>query len=175
MAAVARGSARVISADVRHSVSQRRRHHLRDDLGLSADRTGLPDAQAAGQGSILRRHGPSRLTFPFGLLSAVCVLGKLAAVPDGHSDVFVAAQGLLAWIVGEGDVRSAQAVDQARGPRGGRAPTTAWASRGPHPPESRVGSGRVGFGGPGRSGVSAGLRAVNNAAEGTALAEFACC
>ena len=53
-----------------------------------------------------------------GLLSAVCVLGKLAAVPDGHSDVFVAAQGLLAWVVGEGDVRGAQAVDQVRGPRG---------------------------------------------------------
>jgi hypothetical protein len=45
-------------------------------------------------------------------------------------------------------------------------------------PEARsrqnLGSGRV-RGTPGRSGVSAGLRAVNNAAEGTALAEFACC
>lgn len=43
------------------------------------------------------------------------------------------------------------------------------------PAAARI-SGRVGFRGtPGRSGVSAGLRAVNNAAEGTALAEFACC
>ena len=61
---------------------------------------------------------PQRVTLPFGLLSAVCVLGKLAAVPDGHSDVFVAAQGLPAWVVGEGDVRGAQAVDQVRGARG---------------------------------------------------------
>jgi hypothetical protein len=42
------------------------------------------------------------------------------------------------------------------------------------PAAARIGSGRV-RGTPGRSGVSAGLRAVNNAAEGTALAEFACC
>lgn len=45
-------------------------------------------------------------------------------------------------------------------------------------PEDRIrqnlGPGRV-RGTPGCSGVSAGLRAVNNAAEGTALAEFACC
>jgi hypothetical protein len=52
-----------------------------------------PPALAATIGPGLR---PQRVTFPFGLLSAVCVLGKLAAVPDGHSDVFVAAQGLLA-------------------------------------------------------------------------------
>lgn len=47
-------------------------------------------------------------------LSAVCVLGKLAAVPDGQSDVFVAAQGLLAWVVGEGDVRRLSIRSAAR-------------------------------------------------------------
>jgi hypothetical protein len=53
------GSARVISAGVRHSASHRRRRHLRDDLGPSADRPGLLDARAAGQGSILGSTGPS--------------------------------------------------------------------------------------------------------------------
>jgi hypothetical protein len=41
-----------------------------------------------------------------GLLSAVRILGKLAAVPDGRGDAFGAAQGLLAWVVGERDARA---------------------------------------------------------------------
>ena len=51
------GSARVISVGVPHSASHLRRRHLWDDLGSSADRTGLPDALAAGQGKHSRQHG----------------------------------------------------------------------------------------------------------------------
>jgi len=78
---------------------------------------------------------PERVIFPFsGLLSVVCVLGKLAAVPDGHSGVFVAAQGLLAWVVGEDDARGAQAADQVRSPRGSRHSCEAPSGTGPGRP-----------------------------------------
>ena len=53
------GSARVISADVRHPASQRQRRYLRDDLGPSADQAGYPAAQAAGQGGIPGGTDPS--------------------------------------------------------------------------------------------------------------------
>ncbi len=53
------GSARVISVRVRYLASHRRSHHLQDDLGINADRTGLLKARRAlKQRSTPWRHGP---------------------------------------------------------------------------------------------------------------------
>ena len=92
-----------------------------------------PRSASGRDGCFLFPLGAGRVSFPLVSLSAVFPDG------DGQRVVAAGAQGPVARVVGEDDARGAQAIDQVRGPRGGR-----------YPCEARPGTGSVLPQGPGK-------------------------